>query len=63
MPKVNFRYLRSKAFFVSLLFVAVLVSSCFISIFSSSVFPFVLCASDQIVVRNEVELRKCLIIT
>jgi hypothetical protein len=46
----------NKAFFVSLLFVTVLVSSCFISMFSSGVSPFVSGASDR-VVSNERELR------
>jgi len=56
-PKSNFRYLHNKAFFVSLLFVAVLVSSCFTSIFSGGVSPFVLGASADKTVSNEVELR------
>lgn len=54
--QVNFCRLHSKGFFASLLFVAVLFSSCFISIFSCGVSPFVLGASDRIV-RNEMELR------
>ncbi|MDR2719365.1 MAG: hypothetical protein LBC03_00985 [Nitrososphaerota archaeon] len=54
--KINFRYLHNKVFFVSLLFVALLVSSCLTSIFSGGVSPFVLGASDK-TVSNEVELR------
>jgi hypothetical protein len=44
------------AFFVSLLFVVVLFFSCFVSVFSGGVFPFVLGASDR-VVSTERELR------
>jgi hypothetical protein len=54
--KVSFRCLNSKAFFVSLLFVAVLVSSCFIAIFDNGVSLFALGASDKIV-SNEMELK------
>jgi hypothetical protein len=53
--KAYSRCFYSKAF-VSLLFVAVLASSCFISMFSNGVSLFVLGASDRIV-SNEVELR------
>lgn len=59
MPKVNFRYLHSKAFFVSLLFVAVLISSCFSPIFDSGVSPFASGASDK-VVSTETELRNAI---
>ncbi|MCL1976712.1 MAG: hypothetical protein FWG55_01175 [Candidatus Bathyarchaeota archaeon] len=54
--KVNFRCLYGKTFFISLLFVVVLFSSCFISIFSNGVSPFALGAPDR-VVGNEGELR------
>ncbi|MCL2172373.1 MAG: hypothetical protein FWB84_01810 [Candidatus Bathyarchaeota archaeon] len=56
--KVNLRHIcrRWGLLFVSLLFVAIFVSSGCVSLFSG-VSPFVLGVSDQIVVRNEVELR------
>jgi hypothetical protein len=55
--KVNSRYLYDKRLFVSLLLLAVLLlSPCFISIFSNSISPFALGASDKIV-NNELELK------
>jgi hypothetical protein len=59
MPKVNFRYLHSKAFFFFFLFVAVLISSCFSPIFDSGVSPFASGASDK-VVSTETELRNAI---
>jgi len=53
---VHFCCFYSVAFFVSLLFVVVLFFSCFVSVFSGGVFPFVLGASDR-VVSTERELR------
>jgi hypothetical protein len=57
--KANSRCFYSKAFFVSLLFVVVLVSSCFISMFNGDVSPYVLGTSDRIV-SNERELRNAI---
>ena len=53
---VNFHYISGKSFFVSLLLMTMLVFSCFISVFSNGVSPFILGAPDR-TVSNETELR------